>query len=477
MKKFVAMLYVAVSILICLVPFAGMTVARTDTTTENKTLAQFPSFMEEEGLNKDFLTDLGEYFNDHFAFRQQFVSADAEINGKVLGVSTASTVLQGRGGWLFYTDTLDDYLGRNVLSDRGIHNLANNLRQVQTYVNDMGTQFLFTIAPNKNSLYEDYMPYYEKAKVSEISNIDKLTPVLEEYGINYLDLFSLFKEQDEVLYYKRDSHWNNKGAVLVYNAMMDRLQRAHDSLENCEITVTEDYIGDLNSMLYPLTAKPETCYTYNTSQNYTYVTPTESVEESWIQTVNEIEEDTLFMYRDSFGNTLLPLMANAYGTATFSKAVPYNISMHLMMTSPDVMIVEKVERNLDEFVTMPPVIEGEMIFDPINATELETKSTMVAEEPEANTMYWCLRGVADCDKMTPTSRILVRLNEGGAKITYEAYTTCVDGSDNGYLFYIDKENLIADQFEAEVLVETEDGWLSVLKQEVDVTQIETMNEE
>ena len=59
------------------------------------------------------------------------------------------------------------------------------------------------------------MPYYKSQIVDPDHSAVLLKPYLEDRGVRYLDLFTLFESQDEVLYLKTDSHWNNKGAFLV----------------------------------------------------------------------------------------------------------------------------------------------------------------------------------------------------------------------------------------------------------------------
>ena len=44
-----------------------------------------------------------------------------------------------------------------------------------------------------------------------------------------------------------------------------------------------------------------------------------------ITTVNPVKEGSLVMYRDSFGNALLPYMADAYANAYFSRGIPYQL--------------------------------------------------------------------------------------------------------------------------------------------------------
>jgi hypothetical protein len=74
------------------------------------------------------------------------------------------------------------------------------------------------------------MPYYYKLRESEQNNRDGLKELLEEAGAEYCDLFELFENENEILYHKQDSHWNNKGALMVYNAVLSALEKDHESL-------------------------------------------------------------------------------------------------------------------------------------------------------------------------------------------------------------------------------------------------------
>ena len=172
--------YVIMMLGICVLPFAGMIWYHREESVENRKLAEMPVLKTEEGWNKKILSDAGAYFEDHFAYRQEMVTADALIRGRIFGVASEDSVIEGTDGWLYYMDSLDDYLGRNVLSDRAIYNAAHSLKMMQDYIEDTGRKFVFTVAPNKNSLYNENMPYYYSIKESEDNNMDKLRKVLEK---------------------------------------------------------------------------------------------------------------------------------------------------------------------------------------------------------------------------------------------------------------------------------------------------------
>lgn len=84
-----------------------------------------------------------------------------------------------------------------------MENIAHNLSLMQKYVQGKGGKFVFTVAPNKNSLYGENMPYYLQKKASNVRNINMLKEKTDKYNIFYVDLFQLFEEQEEELYLKR----------------------------------------------------------------------------------------------------------------------------------------------------------------------------------------------------------------------------------------------------------------------------------
>ncbi len=497
-KNILLIIYIVVVMAICLVPFAGMSFFATTETTENKTLASFPSLVTADGVNVDFLEDLGTYFEDHFAFRQALVNADALVMG-LFGESNEDTVIKGTDGWLYYSATLDDYLGQDLMSVRSTFNAAYNLSLTQAYVESTGAQFLVTVSPNKNTLYGEHMPYYDAHKVSDGSNYEQLQAQMDALDVPYVDLFFLFRAQDEVLYLQRDSHWNNKGALLAYNALMDALEIDHETYQAASVSRTKSEIGDLGSMLYPLTAEPEYNYYYQYDADYAYVTNTSSVEDAWIITHNDAQDGSLLMFRDSFGNTLLPFFANAFGDAYFSKGEPYAIGRYLAAYAPQTVIIERVERNLADFASRPAilqtlVLDGDAmeimdeavaeslgaVYDPEedeNAdgnsytdsdadtdedTSIGFASVRIASV-ESDASYYQVKGTVPEEYCDTDTKIYVRLYTDTQSATYPAFCLTTSQTEYGYLLYLEKDaadRMAADDtLTVDVVVETDGDYV------------------
>ena len=125
MKKILLLLFVALCMVLCVIPSLGMTLFPTNERIGNEPETPLPSVKTEEGgFNSAFLPELGTYFEKHFAFRPQSIDADARVQSGLFKTSNLDTVTVGDNGWLYYSSTLDDYLGRNTLSTREINEIG-----------------------------------------------------------------------------------------------------------------------------------------------------------------------------------------------------------------------------------------------------------------------------------------------------------------------------------------------------------------
>ena len=459
-KKILKIVFIVIFVLLCIIPSVGMAVSKQDTTSENRVLAAFPEFITEEGeFNVNFLSEFGEYFDDHFAFRKMIVAADSLIQSKLFGVSSVESVIVGTEQWLYYKDTLDNYKGQNLLSQRAKENIVHNISLMSEYTADKGSEFIVAIAPNKNALYGENMPYYLRSKVSQTNDAKTVQKMLSEKGVKYVDLFELFENEEEVLYFKGDSHWNTMGAHLVYNVIMSSLNLKYNDYSDCEIKTNENFIGDLYKMVYPLSSNGEEDRYYDYKKDYTVISPDESPEAHLIVCANEKQTSSLLMYRDSFGNSLYPIFANAFSKAVFSKATPYNFSLNFNTYSPEYVVVEKVQRNLSDFAFYPPVfpsVKREAVEEfTVNETEIEFEASVC----ETNTMLAQITGFIPEDVMSDGSNVFVKLSDSNE--FFECFSLSSDESDYGFKFITEKDRLSGDKITAEIFVENSGEYTKV----------------
>ena len=339
----------------CMIPSVGMFLLPERPAAANQTLAAAPVLVTQDGrLNTEVLDDVTDYVADHFALRQELITANSALEAAVFRTSAQDSVLLGRDGWLFYQETLDDYLHTDPLSERELFSAARTMGLLSEYAGSHGARLVFTVAPNKASLYPQYLPFVGEP-LAEPDGIDRLVPLLEAQGVEYIDLFQAFRAQDAVLYHATDSHWTNRGAALAHDTLMTALGLEDRTQWYAQPGRTAPtHRGDLYEMLYPTGGMLEDETQFDKPFTFTYVRPIRSAEDQRIETENPSQTGRLLMFRDSFGNTLYPFLAEEYGHAMFSRAMPYQMAL-LEETGADTVLIELVERNLNYLLERAPV--------------------------------------------------------------------------------------------------------------------------
>ncbi|MBR5513457.1 MAG: hypothetical protein IKV85_05670 [Ruminococcus sp.] len=350
-------IYAAAFIGVCLVPAVGTPFFKGDAAKEKRELAKFPSLVQEGKINVNFFDEFETYFSENFAFRQQLVNADGRLKSALTHTSANDDVIVGKDGWLYYNETISDFQRINTLKIREINGIANNLRIIDKYCKIKGADFIFFSAPNKNTLYPENMPY-NYIQTDKKSNLENLTETLSADDF-YMDMKSQLEalNSSTALYHKTDTHWNNFGAYAAHTMLMNKLGKGSCGVGNGWYTAN-DRLGDLAAMLYPVEDAKDMQLHNDYEYEYTYTSRFRGLDDVSITTENLNAAGNLIMFRDSFGEAILPYMAEQFATAEFSRAVPYNLTK---VKEGDSVIIELVERNLGNLLKSAPVMEAPVV--------------------------------------------------------------------------------------------------------------------
>lgn len=344
MKRSLFLLILAMSLTLSL----GMLWAGPSPAGANEQLAQLPSLTDKDGSwNNDYPAQLAAWFNDHFFLRQQLISLNNRLRSGVFATSGEDSVVLGKDGWLFYASTLADYTGQDPMTPQELQAAAGNLALMAEYRAQAGKDFLFVIAPNKNSLYPQYMP--SMPQFSSSRNAQSLLALLGETEVTTVDLYALFSQAETPLYFATDSHWNSQGAALAADAINEALG-VNSTYAAGPFRDSPGYTGDLFSMLYPGFTGRETQPLYAGALTFTYTSAAQKADSITLETAGS-GTDSLLVYRDSFGNLLYPYLADSYAAARFSRSTVYDL-----MVEADHLVIELVERNLSYLITYVPVM-------------------------------------------------------------------------------------------------------------------------
>lgn len=349
LKKLGYILFVGAVATICILPVAVMP-WQMEKAVGNEQLASFPELRkEDENFNTGILNELADYFADHFGFRHEMITLNDWLTETAFKTLDSNSVLLGKDSWLFYKSTLEDYTGTNLFTARQSYAAAHVLGLMQEYCEQNGIDFCFTIAPNKNSMYSSQMP--ARYAAASVRNAQLLKQQMEQQNVRYMDLFEVLSNSKEQLYYRLDSHWNMRGAQLAAQALLKELKGCEVEFDPFVTGKKLPHTGDLYEMVYPAGSETEQDTAYDFT--YQYDEKFHSADDITIHTKNSEADGSVFVYRDSFGINLHPFLAQSYGSACFSRNMPYRLTA-VMEEQPDVLLVELVERNLNWLLERAP---------------------------------------------------------------------------------------------------------------------------
>lgn len=323
---------------------------------EKRDLAEKPVLVDENGnINADFFGDTDDYLSDNFGFRTNLVNALSKIKDKVFKTSAENEIIIGKKGWLFFEKTLNDFSREKTLSQSDLKRIAKTLDLIYEYVESKNAKMVFFIAPNKNTVYPKYMPYYY-AKGGKNSNFENLNTVMKNKDY-YINLLPLLKNNKEQIYHTLDSHWNNLGAAIGFNVVMNKFEKDAFDYLSCDNEIKSTHAGDLYKMLYPTGKKLDNQVVFNHKTSFEFTSRYKTEEDLVIKTKNKIKEGSLTMYRDSFCNALLPMFADEFSTAEFSRIFPYRLNL-VDTNKSDYVVFELVERNIGNLLLSAPVMKA-----------------------------------------------------------------------------------------------------------------------
>lgn len=467
MKKGFKIAYSALFFAACAAPAALMPFIGSNAEIEKKELTELPAFVDENGINTDFSTQFESWFNDRIPMRPELLSAANLIKAETLG--TASSNVISNNGWLFYDSEKLDYMNTNAMTDAQITAAAVTLSLLEEKVVGDGGRFTFVPAPNKASVYGEYMPLcYTKASEN---NLTRLSAKLTEFGVTHTDLLGALTEakKSAQVYHARDSHWNNLGAVIGYNEIMNTLGRPHRTYSDASYTYEQVWRADLDKLLYPSGGYMDWQYTFDITYSlFRFTSPAgvrDTAEQLAIfmsdkeendtnistQNMNKAQNKSLYMVRDSFGRALLPFMIDNYANANFVRT---NRPEAVGSFKDKDFVYEIVERNLKNVIATAPYM-----YAP-ERSALSTGAVVPGGEAEAvfkdEGYAFRLYGSLPEDAVSADGRVYVLLENGSETRIFEAfpiYESELLGGDgkNGFSMFIDKKAGISGDYTLTVM--------------------------
>lgn len=354
---------VVVFLVLIAIPGVGLVLwpdEATNSEAEMRALAPPPHLEPTWASIAAFPAALQQYVSDHFALRVTAIETRNAILLRWFRTAPSETVILGRDGTLFYADDggMEDWVQATPMQAGELEAWRRVLEARRAWLAAQGIPYLFTIAPDKPMIYPEEMPA-SLHRMREDYRADQLIAYLRVHSdFPVLDLrgpLLAAKHGPEALYHRYDSHWNDRGGLVGYQAIVRALQPwfpAMRPLTRADFD-TSPYAasGDKVSMLAlrdrgkdhmpGLTLEREPAYRVV----YPAVTDTFG-EEGRLET--EIAGSHLpraVVFRDSFAGRLIPFLSEHFSRAVYLWQNNVDVDV-IRRERPDVVIQEMAARHL-----------------------------------------------------------------------------------------------------------------------------------
>ena len=319
-----------ITVLLLAVLFLGFSVicwikpADEYSSSERRKLSQFPKLTWDTIADGKFMTEFEEYTLDQFPLRDGFRNLKAWVSQNLLRKADNNDIYVADG----YAVKME-----YPLKEESIKNAGMRFRKLyEKYLKDSSGNIYLSLIPDKN--------YYLAESSHHLSmDYEKFFSMMREempYA-QYIDITQLLNEQD---YYKTDVHWRQENIVDAAEKIAGEMGITLSGEYEVK-TLEEDFYGvyfgqsALNlpgeSLSYLTNDQIEQCEVFNYENNEkTGVYDLKKAEGDdlyeiflsgpvsllKIENPNAITEKELIVLRDSFGSSLVPLLAEGYRSVT-----------------------------------------------------------------------------------------------------------------------------------------------------------------
>lgn len=298
---------------------------RTFSESENKYLAKFPAITYRSVVDGNFSSSYENYISDQFLFRESWITLKSTVESALLKTEN-NDIIYGKQGYLFPKYYSFDHKA-----------LQRNLASIDTFAAAMKAPVAVMLLPSKYYPLVDYLPkdcpfvdqsYY----ISEINNYLSVNADI----VNAKDVLAV--NSSKYIYYKTDHHWTNYGAWLAYCQLAQVAGFSPFEYDSFPISVaSKSFLGTNYSKSHRMNQQADTIEYYDFEIKSLVA---DGVEYSSLYDMEQFTKrdkyaafihgnngltvitskyskdklDSVLIIKDSFANSLIPLLTEHYNT-------------------------------------------------------------------------------------------------------------------------------------------------------------------
>ena len=307
-------------------------------------------------------------------------NANMNIRRIVPGVGplTDLNIYVGDNGFMYFGQAIEDYTGKTMMTDLRYNKLVQMMNDRDEWARENGIKLYLVIAPNKSTVYPEYVP--DKVKAAKKTNADAAIEALAAGStVEVIDLRGALvdakAEYGDSMFYKYDTHWNNNGGFVGYTDMMRRISEDVPGTytmkkSDYDIEDYETYMKDMAYYLGHYSAFTDYGPVYTLRSGMTATLTQKSASDRhgqfrfcsmWKNGYSDalkyvVFENTyntgapdVYMYRDSFSVSMIHFVKDSFGKSVFDWSYDFN-RQNILDSGAEVVIMEVVEKQLEDFV-------------------------------------------------------------------------------------------------------------------------------
>jgi hypothetical protein len=347
--------------------------------SENRALTPLPEVSLDPSQLGTFPRQFDAYYGDHFGFRNLLIRGLSLSRVEGLHVSSSANVILGRRGWLYFAPEPvgADYRGIAPFTTRQLQEWQQLLEARRDWLARRGSRYLFVVAPDKQSIYPEYLPRALQQRGQLPSRLDQLFTQLRDHSdVDVVDLREAMRQArtEERLYHRTDTHWNYYGAYFAYRRLATELAGWFPALQplprNAVRFFSEDTQGgDLAVMLGLADRMPEhrlylmPVQPRSSETGEAVPVPEEFLIKHLQGRVTQVKDTRLpraVLFFDSFGEPLRPFLSESFQRLVYAPEYVFDPAL-VERERPDVVIQLMVERKLAEDPPVDPPLGGDEV--------------------------------------------------------------------------------------------------------------------
>ena len=285
-------------------------------------------------LSVDYYRSFDQYFNRNFSLRSPLTVAKNWLDYHIFRTTDETGVHIGRSGWLYSQKAIDDYRKEACKNAADMGRMFLELQALERIIEASGRRFLFIVAPDKTTVYPEYVDFIPDTTQCSLNRYDLLLKNIAEYPLGSFvrldEELRNAKERGVLLYDKTSTCWNGLGAMVAAQIIRQRIVdgQPEDAPVDFRVSGTVG-MGDLYAQLMRLPSSAED-------------RPAQSL-------ANRERPDlpTGLVYGDAFTHNLLPYAAGTFNQLDVITSDRVPSRQHgENLRAYDVILLERAESEL-----------------------------------------------------------------------------------------------------------------------------------